>query len=401
MLASPLYLTLFTITVVGSRLAQYLAPETPTFRGHPLSIWIAILGSGTALLAAVGTGRRRPWRGPTRTSAAILVTLALAWVASMLLSIHHNDNFALSAFMLPVALIALVLCWPNLDELRATLIVFAGVVLVAVAVTFIAHWTGLRPFRDDFMTRLPVSVLGMDYRWESFFGDANNAGTAMVAVGLIGLYRGRAWGAAMASMAGCLLVLSQSRTAIVAGVVGVTVFVILRLRWPSGLGRGWGFALIVPASLVAILVVLADPSLNGRVPIWAEYLTLWSTQPILGVGTVGIEAEVPRMTGFAQDAHSVVFDPLVRYGLIAGGTSVLCLAVVAFLCFRSPRVAGGLPASLAAASLICFLTYTTFSWMYMTLFLWPLLFATLLASESVAASRRQMAPSRPASRESA
>jgi O-antigen ligase len=124
-----------------------------------------------------------------------------------------------------------------------------------------------------------------------------------------------------------------------------------------------------------------DPSLNGRVPIWREYWQLWGLSPGSGLGFQGIQAQVPDLTGLAQDAHNVVLDSLVRYGVVPAffGTAFLVLAgfVVLSVGFRDQ----GFPVAVYVTSMACFMTYTTFGWSYMTVFLWPFMLAVFLAAE--------------------
>ena len=388
------YLDVFTITIVFSRLLQYLAPEWPVFRGQPLSIWLCLFGSGLGLLVALRTRRSEGNFPASKLSFALLAVLSLAWVTTLILMRFHGDLFSPYSIVLPAVAFALLLSWPSPKVFRQSLFNYLSIVLFAILITFAAHWLGLHQFRADFATRLPISFMGINYRWESFFGDANNAGTAMDILVLIGIYHGRRWGWGCAGLSTFLLVLTQSRTAIAALAVGLALYCVLRMERRSRFSKLLRLLIAVVAVAIVLLIVIRDPSLNGRVPIWGEFLHLGWTSPLFGVGTSGVEAVVPQMTGFAQDAHSVFFDPFVRYGVFAAGTALICLVLMSFACLRHPKLEGGFLASLAITMLLCFFTYTTFSWAYLTLFIWPFLISSFLASDLSATCRSVARPFR-------
>lgn len=347
-----------------------------------MSVWIAIAGGGAAsCIVAAAILRHEPRNVLPRASLAIILTLTAAWIGSMIMTLRYGELFSISAFLGPASLVLILLRPPTSHDLRRTLTVFSFVVLLAIFISFLAHWTGLRPFREDFQNRLPFEFLNFDYRWESFFGDANQAGTALVALILIGLYRKGKYGVTTALLASVLLLLTQSRTALIALTLGIaTMYAFGRAK--SSEMRVRRFIILAVAIILAILIIaFIDPSMNGRSQIWQDYLSLWQTSPFLGLGSNDIELMVPLITGLAQDAHNVFLDAFVRYGFMAGVPAIIFAGSCLWITFRRPTTAHGFPVALLIALLICFTTYTTFGWIYLTLFLWPLLLAMLITGE--------------------
>lgn len=370
-------LVLFSLTVVSSRVAQYLVPDEPTFRGQPAAIWIAILGSMVSLLIAFASRRGRRLGGIPRQWMLLLALLLLAWLSTLFMVDYHGDLFSLATILAPTAVLTLALVLPSRAEIQTALVYFGFAVLAGVATTMLAAFTGLQPFREDFEGRIALPILNA-FRWEFFFGDANNAASIASFLILIALYRGSRTGWGLGVPAALILVLTQSRTGIVATALGVTVMIAAR---SSGASKGkWvaTYSIVAVAGLVLTLVLLIDPSLNGRTMIWGDFLGIWTEAPVVGLGYTGIQEQVLQITGWAQDGHNVLLDPLVRYGILPFllGTAFLLTAGVAS--FGAGLRHKGFPVAMYLTGMACFMTYTTFGWAYMTVFLWPFLLAVMV-----------------------
>lgn len=301
----------------------------------------------------------------------------------LVMFVTYGELFSVLTFLTPLAILLLLLFPPDSRELSRATVFYAVLTLTLVLLTFAAHWTGIRPFREDFKSRIPFAILDINYRWESFFGDANQAGTVLSAIVLIGVYRSGKAGWLIATVSSLFLLLTQSRTAIVALAVGLGLLIVLRARlFRENKYIGW-LSVICLVALAAAVSFLNDPTLNGRIPIWREYVALWATSPILGLGTSEIQTNVPYLTGYAQDAHSVLLDSLVRFGLPIFFLGCLVFSVIAWIMLAAPRTLRGFPAALFITLAISFFSYTTFSWIYINIFIWPLLLVSLLTDRAL------------------
>lgn len=366
-----------TLTIVGSRLAHYLFPSEPTFRGQPPSIWVAIGGSAVGLILAITSRRLGNSARIPKIWVYLLALLVLAWLSSLAMMRIHEDLFAISTILVPTAVFALVLVLPTPSEIRSTLVFFAATVLLGVAATMIAASAGIRPFREDFEGRVPLPGLEA-FRWEAYFGDANNAGTIMAMTLLIAILKGGKAGWALGLPSAAILLLSQSRTGVAAAVLGVTVMVVA--SWHRKGDKTWliGFTLVGVVGSILLLILVVDPTLNGRVLIWRDFLGIWGASPVIGLGFQGIQEQVPGMTGLAQDAHNVLLDPLVRHGLAPFLFAAAFLVIAGFASASRGLSNKGFPLAMYVTGMTCFMSYTTFGWAYMTLFMWPFLLASML-----------------------
>jgi len=370
-------LLVLTVTIVGSRLAHYLFPFDPTFRGQPPSVWVALGGSAAGLFLAAKSRRLGNSVPLPRIWAYLLALLFLAWLSSLVMTQVHDDLFAISTVLVPATVISLVLVLPTQSEIQSALVFFATTVLLGVALSMAAASSGIRPFREDFEGR--ISLPGLEaFRWEAYFGDANNAGTIMAMTLLIAILQGGRAGWALGIPSFAVLLFSQSRTGVAAAMVGVTVMVVA--HWYRKGVKAWliGSTLVGVVGAILLLILVFDPTLNGRVLIWRDFLGLWGESPVIGLGFQGIQEQVPGITGLAQDAHNVLLDPLIRHGLAPFLIAAAFLVVAGIASASRGLDNKGFPIAVYVTGMTCFMSYTTFGWAYMTLFLWPFLLAVMM-----------------------
>jgi hypothetical protein len=234
--------------------------------------------------------------------------------------------------------------------------------------------------------------LGVTNRWGGPFGSVNYASPAGGLVLVIGMGQ-RRWNRVVLVAGGFgMLTLGAGRSAVVAVVAALVVLClssawVSRLTWHRGLRVGTiGAGLVLLVGYVAVL----DPTLNGRTRIWSDFLVLVPTSPITGVGESGILAFVGERTGTEgfvphTHGHSVLFDGILRYGLIMG---VLILIIFAFALWaggRSLRRGAPLTLALGVYVIAAGLTETIHGWGYWSIYLVTLVWIVLSSDDHLSA----------------
>ena len=90
------------------------------------------------------------------------------------------------------------------------------------------------------------------------------------------------------------------------------------------------FTAIAAASFLVVLRL--DPSLNGRIEIWNQFLGLWQENWLFGAGQTGIQEAVNSgdLPSWANHGHNLVIDVLGRFGLMG---AIALLSALTFLTF--------------------------------------------------------------------
>jgi O-antigen ligase len=108
-----------------------------------------------------------------------------------------------------------------------------------------------------------------------------------------------------------------------------------------------------------------DPTLGLRTDVWRDYLTLWFSEPLAGVGDNGIRSymEGPRMFSDypPSHAHNVLLDTASRDGALVALFAIAAIIVLGVAAYSAiPRVGSG-PLGLWTLVVAMSLTETTFN----------------------------------------
>lgn len=394
------YLTLLIISIVGGQLLQYAYRAEPIFKAQSASI-LFVLGTAvmTVVLWSVLMIRRRMVGLPLLVIAGMIAL----WSFATLRIVSQDGAFNYTALFTPAVLFMLALKPPDSREAIRFGDTTAVALAISVATTQLLDLFGLRDNRTDIVSRWGIPIPGFDtsVRWEGMFSDPNFAGFVGAFLCTYGLFRWHRRISTWAAPLGVLIVVvSESRSAIAATCVGLATFLVLRGRrlvarlsvpnWILMFGAGLLF------TIPAILSLVVDPTLNGRIPIWRSMIELAAESPLIGVGSDRIlEASQEAIIPWGNlDGHSVVLDPLARNGVVAGAIALLVLAGVALLSIRAIPRDLGLSFGVFATFLLGAMTYTVTTWQYPTVQLLPLLTALLIASAGIQVSRRRSRPPR-------
>jgi len=390
----PYLFTLVLALLVGGYaeyLRHFLGIGIPLVFGQAPDIYLTAIGVG---LAAVLWALYRGTRTRQRLLVAFLGLLAVTWLLHWALSRVHGDAFTYAVLLYVPVVFALWWKTPTRADVQSALLVLGWSLVVVLVGTRILEMLGVLPVLDvgdrilGFELRsywLPFSgTLGPELgRWHGPLGHAGKTGAAaafmvVLAVGLRGRSR---W---VFGVVGVLtLMLTASRGSMIAAAAGVLAVVLfgdnpLTRRVP----RRWLLLAVGGVALAGLAaVLLRNPNLTGRTTYWSVAYDVWVTSPVIGVGNSGMQSSELAMAG--TNAHNIVFDALVKFGLVGTALVIALLAISVLLAIRAVRVGVALPLGLIATYLVIGMSEADTEWMRMTLpWLW-LVLATLLAGRAV------------------
>ena len=385
------YLVALFVTPVVTQFAQYVFPGVAVLGAQPLSVALAFIGTSVALALWFLYTPQRSWPPLFQVFIGALV---LAWVFAIFTTAFHRDAFNLAAFLVPVSLFMVWLKRPHARDVWRAGDAFAWSIIAVAVAAQVLDWLGLRELRYDFWNRLPVidQVIGPIGRWEGPFGNSNLAGPIGAFLVAYGLYRYGLSRWAMVITGGVIVFLSDSRT----GYLGLLVALFVAAVYRPRIGNFYmtrtarAVALVVAALAFVALIVLLDPTINNRTPVWSTFWNLWWSSPLVGVGSEGIANAIQGdglLDGWATHGHNILIDPLARAGLL--GLLPLLVALVSALVLTLRAAELGRQAGLVV--LACFLasgiTEDVVDWRYLGLQAFPLLLAAMLGA--VAAPRQE------------
>jgi len=381
-------------------LRHYLGVGIPLVFGQAPDIYLTAVGVAVAAVLWLlyrGSRTRQP------LLVAFLGLLAAAWLVHWLISRYHGDAVTYAVLLYLPVVIALWWKTPMRTDIIAALLLLGWVITLVLVGTRLLEMLGVLPVIDvgdrilAFELRnywLPFSgTLGPEFgRWHGPFGHAGKTGAAaafllVLAVGLRGRSR---W---VFGVVGVLtLLLTASRGSMIAAAAGVLAIILfgdnaLTRRVP----RRWLLIGLGGLAVVAVAgVLLRNPNLTGRTTYWSVAYDVWITSPLAGVGSTGMQSSELAMAG--TNAHNIVFDALVKFGLIGTLLVLAILAVSAAIVIKAIPLKAALPLGLVVTYLVIGMSEADTEWMRMTLpWLW-LVLATILAGRTVEEHRPAPAP---------
>lgn len=405
--ARPYFFTLIAAIVFSKFLQylwQYVWPQIPVIYGQAPGVYVkAILIVTAVLLWLVYRGHRV--RDPWLT--AFLAILAIGWAVLMPIALVHNDGTTYDMFLYVPVLIALWLKPPSSAELISAF-TFLGWLVVGVLVgTRAAEILGLIPMVDVgpylvwFETRnywLPLAgTIGPEGRWPGPMGHnamTGNAAAMLVILAVVMKSKSR-W--IFGIMGTLTLLMTASRGSQLGALVGVAVVLVLGTNpLTRRVSRKVLLSVMAAATvLIFAAVLIRNPSLTGRTTYWSIALDAWQSSPLTGVGVSGFGGD-SELAIAGTNAHNLIFDAIVKYGLAGAVFIIAVLVSSAWIAYRSTRIHVILPIGILAAYLTIGLAESDQGWLGVSLpWLW-LVLAVLLAGrsweESVPSTNRRGEP---------
>lgn len=364
--------------------------------------WGIIGGYACAVIALILWISHRtaiePWN---RTQIALFVLMAAAWLFQSVSTHTDGSAFNYTAFLLPFALILILVKRPTKEMLDQSFLWFLyGLVSISMlALVFGSVGIGPDGFdaADSGWSRIPLlsDLLGVTTRWAGPFGSVNYAapvGGLLILAGLT-LRGGNRWVITLGGLV--VIVLSQGRTSLFALLFSIVIIFIYlppirslrNYRLIAGLAVGGILALAVS------YIVVRDPTLAGRTPIWRNFFDLFSANPLLGIGTSGLEGYIAAGLPDSDvilfsHGHNVVLDIAVRYGIILVIATIAILSLAILISWRYRNEDAGHSLALMTFVVIAGLAESIYDWQYFGIYLIVITYvATLPNSSSIRQSQ--------------
>jgi O-antigen ligase len=144
--------------------------------------------------------------------------------------------------------------------------------------------------------------------------------------------------------------------------------------------------MLIAMSLIGafVYVRVLDPTMGGRTQLWHDYLDLWRSSPLWGVGDSGIREYVLSGGQFSEVAHvhghSIFIDALARNGLMLIIPVLLLLVLCLCLGLAASRKSGPQSLALVVFAICTGIAETTLSWSYLNILTLPLISAIILGA---------------------
>jgi len=386
------YLATLFVTVVLAQFAQYLSPSQVLLKGQPAAVVIYFAGFGVSFVLWWLYRPRDCW---PPVFDWLVGAWALLWAVTVGLSVLHGDLFNLTAILV---LPSIAMIWLKRASFSSCFIAgdsFA-VALVAVAIASqLLDFGDIKALHYEGWNRWPLltDITGPIGRWEGPFGNVNYAGPIGSFLVVFGLMRPGGRRVLFVAAGGVIILMSDSRTAILSCAVGIAVLIAVApklgaIRTPLFLRIAAPLAVCIA---FAGYVLVIDPTLNLRTPVWEVFLSQWTTSPVTGVGASGIQDQIDGGTlqAWANHGHNLVIDALMRYGAL--GVAALAGVVIAtgVIATKAARVGFAASAVILATSLADGISEDLVDWRYLGVQAMPLMLAGLLGAAWLTQVRRE------------
>lgn len=387
----PVYLWIaFCIPALAS-FGHALAPGQPVFKGQDLGIVVALALTGLAVAAWLPYTRRLRWP----IMVYVFLGLALmAWTYQIVRTQLDQSLFNLTVVAVPVVLAMIAIKPAPRAGLDRALLSLGYSLLAVSAASLVFGGLGWMPSGFDvtdagYQRWIILDWTGIPSRWGGPFGSVNYASPVGGLLIVIGATRGGLHRWVLVGGGLVILGLGQARTSMLAVVAALLVVVlwsptVSRLRC----ARATRWAVITMALVLTIAYVgVLDPTLNGRTPIWADFIGLLPDNIVFGVGDSGILAFVGQEAGNPgfvphTHVHSVLLDGLVRYGTVMAVLTLTLFALAVTAGVRTLRESDVAPMSVTVFVIAAGIAETLHSWNYWTVYLAALTWVVLAANES-------------------
>ena len=378
-----LYFSVMVLAPLLGFVGAYFGRGEPAVLGQSLAIIMPLgIFAVTAILWVFS-----PSHEPrTKTLAVCCVSLIAYWSFATLSAVSDMTARNYLTFFVPLFLLMLMAKPPTAQASERAGIMLCWATL-AVALTVEMADRILSPM-PDFRWSMwfgPLRSLGIEERWSGPFGHPNIAGPILALCLVFALSRSGWQRIVLSCVSTVLLVLTFSRTAMLAALIGVLLLILMReTPWIKALSRRSRIALGSSVGFIAVgSAILYDRTLDGRVSAYSDYLAIWREHPWLGAGKSGIRDYVA--SGFVNDfhahAHNIWIDTLARYGIV--GTIFLTIALVSSVVLAASKVSRtAWPLALVVTFLIMGLAETPIDPLYFGVPLAWLMIAVMFANAS-------------------
>jgi O-antigen ligase len=114
--------------------------------------------------------------------------------------------------------------------------------------------------------------------------------------------------------------------------------------------------------IAGVGMLATGAGLTGRQTIWPEFARLIPESPVIGIGYTGIRNE-GGLVALSGDAHNILLDEMVRFGIVGFLALMAFLAIVVWLSFRAANQGFTLGAAVFATYFVASLTDVQNGWL--------------------------------------
>ena len=365
------YLAVVVLATVLARYMPYLVREDIRIKGQPLQIAVELILFPLALgLWVVFRGSRTC----SRWLAVFLWAMVAAWAVRMSLMLVHGDQFNHLVWLTPVFLLMLLLKTPTWQDAWRAVEVLAWALAAMLILSLVLEVTNvmepmyLPPEITEFQQReywLPLDgFLGVDGRWTGPFGHNTRTGFAAAMIFVVALGRLRRATVPLALIGVFFLLITSVRASYLAALTGILILVLFSHRGRLARIPGWvRWALLGGAAILGALgFTLTGAGLTGRENIWPAFWVLIPQNPVIGVGASGI-SEAGGLAALRVDAHNILLDELVRFGVVGFVAMIGALAMGTVIAFRAASAGFAAGAAVVTAFLVTSMTDIQNDWL--------------------------------------
>lgn len=369
------WLAVLLAAVAAQPTLSYLLMGTVNGTWFPAGFWI----SSAVVVVAVALWLPVPWDvrwglWPT----IFLAALMGAWLVTMASSVLKGNVFLGVVAWLPLAVAMVWSKRPGLPAVVRATDVFAWVLVAGMALFLILEVSGVIGHRTPVKSAeyelrtywLPLSsLLDLPGRWAGPFAHPNLTSPIAVFLIVYGLWRKGPSRVVFAAFGALVLLLTGTRSALGAVVVGVVLLVAAQRGWLDTRRKltGWAAGTVLAVGLVIAWAAVSGQSFEGRVPMWGKWLSLSTRSPLFGIGDPGVTLaiEAQELPWWAVHGHNILFDPIVRYGVVA--EVFVAAVIVAALAATVIGVLQGRGVGLAIlmSVLVCGMFESIIDWRYL------------------------------------
>lgn len=373
------YLIPIFLIPVAWFLGSYLASGVIAFRGQEWAIVFVYAMGFLGFLFWLPKNFNLNWG---LIGHIFLFLLLITWIIQTIKTQLDQTTFNIVAFIVPFVILMIWLKRPTRKSFSvAFLAMLYGLAVISIGSLIFGTvgWT-----RDGFAVgdsggqRLEflAETFGITTRWGGPFASVNYAAPIGALLIVAGFTLAKPHKFFLVATGLLILSLAQARTSLVALLAGLIVLFIFSDFMSRQRLRTLISVSLVTALLVSIIVYIRayDPSLNGRIPIWEDFWGLFISQPLGGLGSVGIgqfaEEQVALSPGSFPHtkAHSVLLDIAARYGLVLLIPSILLVALVVWVSWRRRQIDRGASLAIAIYVLVAGMADTIYSWQYVSIY---------------------------------
>jgi len=379
---SGFYLLVALAGVVLASLANFLRPMSPVFKGQGLEILIPFLFLSLALIIWIRYVPNFDWDRKTKIFLLLVIGY---WVCSFSLDSIQGDAVNYTTFILPIVIGMVYLKPLDTRTMFATVDGFALLIIIISIVGQIAVGSGWVTPRTEFPHRLfLLTEFGFDWRWEGVFGNVNYSGPVGAFLLVYGLGRGKWLGWIFAVSGLVFLLASESRGALAAAFIGCVIVLISKSSWGN-------FRISVPVRLsigsLLILIPLlgsaiSDPTGNGRVTVWRDFISVWPQAPVFGVSEKQISVYLRQgdLSFFSTHGHNIFVQSIVTQGIIGIVLLIALFGIGLFIAIQGVRKHLVVGLAVFVTMLVCNIDEDLFSGNYLSIQYLPIILVVLLTS---------------------